>query len=316
LEWFSFIVSRKKIVGCFIWRLQKKIINQEDNEMCSIRGYIMGVQSKMFSEEIVVRKLKNRNNPDIIELRKKLNTVTKYKAIKKSYQTISKWFGLIFNGREQFWEAIAMDCEYDELDNYEIRFEELFDKFIKGKRFTWWETDSRRARKERMRYFESNLFVNRLSKELDHSKNNSCIFLRSPKAADISFQYRTRNRLMDYIWNNIGWIDDDGEFYELLIYTMYTISGLSGTARSRYSEEQLRKKYENSFKPPKNAQLDDNLPFNIRFFSMFLAMYETHLKKFDILKYESYEKTEKNYGSNKKKQERWKSKRKNIDILN
>jgi hypothetical protein len=127
----------------------------------------------------------------------------------------------------------------------------LFDKFIKGRRFTWWETDSRRARKERMWYFELNLFVNRLSKELDHTENNSCIFLRSPKAADIFFQYRTRNRLMNYIWNNIDWIDDEGEFYELLIYTMYTLPGLSGTARSRYSKEQLGKRYENSVKCPK-----------------------------------------------------------------
>jgi hypothetical protein len=72
-----------------------------------------------------------------------------------------------------------------------------------------------------MRYFESNLFVERLSKQLDWTTNNSCLFLRSPKFVDMSFQYRTRNRLMDHIWENIGWLGKDEEFYELLIYIMY-----------------------------------------------------------------------------------------------
>jgi hypothetical protein len=143
-----------------------------------------------------------------------------------------------------------------------------------------------------MLYFESNLFVARLSKEFDHSENNSYLFLRLPKSADMSFQFRTHNRLMDYIWNDIGWIGDSNEFYELLICTMYTLPGLSGALRSRYSEEQLRKKYEKTAKPPKNAQLNKHLLYIIKFFAAFLAMYKTYLKKYDSLKSKSYEKTE------------------------
>jgi hypothetical protein len=56
---------------------------------------------------------------------------------------------------------------------------------------------------------------------------------------------------MDYIWNNIGWIDDGGEFYELLIYTIYSRPGLSERVRSSYSKEQMRIRYENPVKLPK-----------------------------------------------------------------
>jgi hypothetical protein len=58
--------------------------------------------------------------------------------------------------------------------------------------------------KERTRYFEFNLFFDQLSKQLDHTENISCLFLLSPKSADMSFQYSTRNRLMNHIWDNIG----------------------------------------------------------------------------------------------------------------
>jgi hypothetical protein len=66
------------------------------------------------------------------------------------------------------------------------------------------ETDTRSTRKEKMQYFESNLFVQCLSKELSHIKNNVALYLQSPKAWDISFQFQTRNKLIDYIGNNIA----------------------------------------------------------------------------------------------------------------
>jgi uncharacterized protein YqhQ len=49
------------------------------------------------------------------------------------------------------------------------------------------------------------------------------MFLHSKKPTDISFQYKARNKLTDYIWANIGWIDDDEKLYELLIYTIYAL---------------------------------------------------------------------------------------------
>jgi DeoR/GlpR family transcriptional regulator of sugar metabolism len=58
--------------------------------MSSIRSDIRGFKEKMFLEEIAIRMLKNRNNPSIIEVRKKLNPNTKYEATKKAYQTIFK----------------------------------------------------------------------------------------------------------------------------------------------------------------------------------------------------------------------------------
>jgi hypothetical protein len=77
-----------------------------------------------------------------------------------------------------------------------------------------------------MRYFESDLFIQRLVKEFGQSQNSTCLFLQSSEPGNISFQFQTRKKMMDYIWANIGWIGKEDEFYELLIYTMYVMLGL------------------------------------------------------------------------------------------
>jgi hypothetical protein len=87
---FSFFRNKKRSAGGLIRKFQKRIIRTEDNEIRSVRSYIRGFKEKMFLEEIAVRKLKNWDNPDSFEIRTKLNTVTKYEAIKKTYQTILK----------------------------------------------------------------------------------------------------------------------------------------------------------------------------------------------------------------------------------
>jgi hypothetical protein len=69
------------------------------------------------------------------------------------------------------------------------------------------------------------------------------MFIHFPKSGDISFQYRTRNKLMNCIWINIGWIQTDEEFYELLLYIIYTISRLSCIMRLKYLENRLQNKY-------------------------------------------------------------------------
>jgi hypothetical protein len=85
---------------------------------------------------VKIRKLQNRNNPDIINIRRKVNRLIKYEVVKKVYHTIFKWLGIIVTDREQFWGAIANDWEIDQLDQYEIGFEEIFEQVVKGKRFT------------------------------------------------------------------------------------------------------------------------------------------------------------------------------------
>jgi hypothetical protein len=50
---------------------------------------------------------------------------------------------------------------------------------------------------------------------------------------------------------------------------MYTLSSLNGTARSRYSEDKLRKRYEKAVKPATKSQMDDHLLYIIKFFSTF-----------------------------------------------
>jgi hypothetical protein len=101
-------------------------------------------------------------------------------------------------GKEQFCEAISTDRETDQLNQKKIRSEEILDQVVEGRRFKWSETDIRRARKERMRCFESNLFVDRISKQLNWTENNLRLFLRSSKSVNMSFQYRIRNRFMYY----------------------------------------------------------------------------------------------------------------------
>jgi hypothetical protein len=92
-----------------------------------------------------------------------------------------------------------------------------------------------------MWYFESNLFAHRLSKQLNWTENNLYLLLWLPKSVVRLFQYRARNRVMDYFWVNIDWIRQYEELYELLIYIMHTLSNLCGIARSRYWEHWLRK---------------------------------------------------------------------------
>jgi hypothetical protein len=150
-------------------------------------------------------------------------------------------------------KAIATDWKLDQLDQFKVRYEDIFEQMIKDQRFTSRETDTRWARKERTRCFESELFTQRLVKELDHSQNNSCLFFQSSKSRNKSFQFQARNKIINYIWTNIGWIGNKDDFYELLIYSMYAIPGLSGRARSRYSEDQLNKGYMKAIKLPINA---------------------------------------------------------------
>jgi hypothetical protein len=67
---------------------------------------------------------------------------------------------------------------------------------------------------------------------------------------------------------------------------MYTIPGLSGTARTRYSEDQSKKIYEKTFKLIVNSERDDRLLYIVKFFLIF-SHYEIHLKKYNIIENKS-----------------------------
>jgi hypothetical protein len=59
----------------------------------------------------------------------------KYEILRRYYQIIFEWFGIMLQGEEQFWKAKAMDAIHEQFYQYEIRFEEILNQIARWKRF-------------------------------------------------------------------------------------------------------------------------------------------------------------------------------------
>jgi hypothetical protein len=69
------------------------------------------------------------------------------------------------------------------------------------------------------------------------------------------------------------------EWEEMLLYAMASNSGLFGTAMKRYNERQLLKKFLDVIKIPPLGHLDFELKPDLEFYTRFLALYVTKLRR-------------------------------------
>jgi hypothetical protein len=60
----------------------------------------------------------------------------KYEVARKSCKTIFKWLGVMVTEREQFWEASPTEAILNQLNHYEISFEEIRNQVVKEKKLT------------------------------------------------------------------------------------------------------------------------------------------------------------------------------------
>jgi hypothetical protein len=72
---------------------------------------------------------------------------------------------------------------------------------------------------------------------------------------------------------------ENEENCELLLYPVSATTSLNGTARSRYSDKQLKNKFKKVLPLPSNHKFDKYVNFAINFIDIFLAMNNSRIKK-------------------------------------
>jgi hypothetical protein len=177
-------------------------------------------------------------NEEKIMKRKFRNSNTKEEIFLRGYETIFNWLGIRYSRehKEQFWEAILFDIHNNKENQYEIRLREIMEYNVRGRYFKWWNESSRKARRQRTKYFSEEWFQRRKEKEL-------CDRCRD-------FGVSCKDRLKDLMrWNLRE--EFTREEMELIFYVICTQSGYNGTGKSRCDEDKIkgkiRKKIEKDF---------------------------------------------------------------------
>jgi hypothetical protein len=135
--------------------------------------------------------------------------------------------GINFNGhhKKQFWTAILYDISNNQEQLYEISIRQIKEFEVNGTKFKWWNEASRRARKKRIKNFQSRLFQDRSEKLLCRSTS----FIKTCKL-------RLKEILQGKLFNNCF----TREMTELIFYIVCNGSSIGGTGKSRYSEDQIK----------------------------------------------------------------------------
>jgi hypothetical protein len=142
--------------------------------------------------------------------------------------------------------------------------------------------------KKELDFYESNLFINHIENSYSNIENATYIFLYSPKLTDISFQYRTKNSLTDYIWANIRGLVMMKNFLSCSSTHVY-IDRFKWYSKIKICRRSVRKKNEKAIKLLLNYEHTDYLLFSTKIFLVFLGIYEIHIRKVDVIKSNSYE---------------------------
>jgi hypothetical protein len=168
------------------------------------------------------------------------------------------------NKKEAFWDNIKRDHANGQLNCYELRLEEIVNSFTDVTRKYWKNQKGIAARNKRTKLFKSDLFVNR--------RNQKCYGWETMGNRVGSFAKKilsfVRSKVMSSAGNQIGGI----EWEEALLYAMASNGDYFGTGMMTHNEKKLYKKFLHVIEIPQIARLDDELVFDIKFYTRFLAI--------------------------------------------
>jgi hypothetical protein len=94
-------------------------------------------------------------NEERIMKKKFRNSNTKEEIFLWGYETFFNWLGIRYSRKhkEQFWEAIIFDIHNNKENQYKIRLREIKEYDVRGRYFKWRNENSKKARRQRTKYF-------------------------------------------------------------------------------------------------------------------------------------------------------------------
>jgi hypothetical protein len=127
--------------------------------------------------------------------------------------------------KEQFCGALLFDISNNRKNQYEIRLREIMELEIRGRTFKWWNEKSRKARRQRTKYFIGEWFQRRKEKDL----------LDCPRDFGIS----CKTLLKEFMQFNLR-SNSTREELDITWYIICIQSGSNGTGKSCYNEDQIK----------------------------------------------------------------------------
>jgi hypothetical protein len=186
-----------------------------------------------------------------------------YKKVRLKYETIFNWLCISFNGKEQFWRQLEQDYQRNVLDCYEVRLEEIINKWTSTDRKYWRTQKGISSRRKRTQLFQSEIFKYRRKEANKFYGGFKITVLRA-----------IREIIFIQLTNKYG----TREFEEMLLYSMAANCDMFGTGMMRFSEKQLYKKFLKVIEIPPLCYQDKELMFHIRFYARFLSLYVAKMK--------------------------------------
>jgi hypothetical protein len=175
------------------------------------------------------------------------------------------------NKREAFWETIRRDASRNMLDCYDIRLEEIVNSFTNVTKKYWKNQRGIAARKKRTMRFKSDIFRNR--------RTEKSFGWEKFGAREGSFAKKVLYYVREEMLRGAGNRLEGEKWEETLLYAIASNGDFFGTGIMGLSEKKLYKKFFKTIEIPPIAKVDVELIKDIEFYSKFLAIFASKMKK-------------------------------------